>query len=68
MITLYRLKQSRAFRCIYKNPAWIKNIILMVILGIILVGINFFYFKSGNINTAVNILFKGLNSNTFNYL
>lgn len=69
MLTLYELKQNSCFRCCYKSPYYIKNLILMVWMGIILFVIYVVYFRAdgGNLTNIMNIL-NGLNSNTFNYL
>ena len=69
MLTLYQLKQNSCFRCVYKAPAYIKNLVLMAFLSIVLFCIYVIYFRTdgGSIKNAVNII-KGLHSNTFNYL
>ena len=69
MLTLYQLKQNAGFRFLYKSPYYIKNIFLMMVLGLLLSIIYLIYFRpgGGNFTSALKIL-KGLNSNTFNYL
>ena len=69
MITLYELKQNSCFRCFYKAPFYIKNVILMGVMAALLFVIYVVYFRAdgGNYQSIVKIL-KGLNSNTFNYL
>ena len=69
MLTLFQLKQSCCFRCCCKTPYWVRNIVLLLIQGVLLMFIYFLYFRAdgGSIENALKIL-KGLNSNTFNYL
>jgi len=69
MLTMYELKQNSCFRCVYKAPYYIKNIVLMIALALTLFVIYIFYFRTdgGSYNAMLQIM-KGFNSNTFNFL
>ncbi|CDW72026.1 UNKNOWN [Stylonychia lemnae] len=69
MITLYELKSQSFCRCFIRTPFYIKNFVLLTILGLIMTIIYFLHFRKdgGNFLSITKIL-KGLNSNTFNYL
>ena len=69
MLTLYELKQNACFRCIYKSPAIVRNLFLMIGLTLILVPIYLIYFFPGDSSYQSMLkLLKGMNSSTFNYL
>lgn len=69
MFTLYELKQRKCLRMAYKSPFYIRNAILLLIMGVMLFFIYVIYFRAdGASYTNVMNVLKGLNSNTFNYL
>jgi hypothetical protein len=72
MITLYELKNKSFCRCFIRTPFYIKNMFLLIILGVLLSLIYFVYFAregGGTIRIqSISKLLKGLNSDTFNYL
>jgi hypothetical protein len=69
MLTLYEVKQNRCFRCAYKQPSYIRNAFLMLILLVILV-IFFIVFMANGDSSYPSMMkvLRGFNSHTFNYL
>jgi hypothetical protein len=69
MLTLYELKQHRCLRMAYKSPFYIRNLFLMLVMGVLIFIIYCIYFRADG-NSYLNIMniLRGLNSNTFNYL
>ena len=58
MMTLYQLKQNGCFRCFYKAPYYIKNVVLMAVLTVIMFIVYAIYFRAdgGNLKNAFKIL------------
>ena len=69
MITSFELKNRGCCRSLYKIPYFIKNIILLFLLGCILAPTYLYHMKRGqvNVNTVYRMI-AGLNSETFDYL
>jgi hypothetical protein len=70
MITKYEMKNRRVCRCFYKVPYFVKNLILLGIMGFILTYIYFVNFLGHSrleIKSIIKVL-KGLDSHTFNFL
>lgn len=62
------MKNDPLFRCFYKFPAYVKNIILFLTQAVFLFLIYLVFLKGdGHIYSALKIL-NGMTSNTFNYL
>jgi hypothetical protein len=70
MITKFELKNRKGCRCFYKMPYFVKNLVLLAIMGFILVYIYFVNFL-GHSKLEMKSIMKviaGLNSHTFNFL
>lgn len=53
----------------YKSPFYIRNLFLMIVMGVLLFVIYCIYFRAdGASYTNIMNILRGLNSNTFNYL
>ena len=68
-MSLFQLKHSCCYRVFCKTPYYIRNMVLLLIQGLLLALIYMIFFRAdgGSLEKALKIL-KGLNSNTFNYL
>jgi hypothetical protein len=69
MITPYEMKNTGVCKCIYRLPYYVKNLILLMLLGVILL-LNYLinFRKDTAFITSVTKVLAGLNSHTFNYL
>jgi hypothetical protein len=69
MITLFELKHTSSCRCLYRIPYFIKNLILLLILGFVLV-LNYLmiYRRDTVVIQDVYKMMAGLDSETFNFL
>ena len=69
MITTFELKNRACCRLIFRQPYYIKNLFMILLLAIVLL-LNYLinFRKDKAIITSVTKLIAGLNSHTFNFL
>lgn len=68
MFTLLEIKHDPLFRCYFRFPAYLKNLVLLVAQAVLLTMIYFVYLRGdGNLHSAIKI-FNGMTSHTFNYM
>ena len=68
MFTLLEVKHDPLFRCYFRFPAYLKNLILLITQAILLIVIYFVYMRGdGHLHSAIKIM-NGMTSHTFNYM